>query len=102
MCTSPVFSPSIGDRNCQRLNKISTTRPHTGPKRKVARLRAVDLRQDQGGVGFADERVARYRASGEGIAELPAIFGEDGLRESQRGGEGDGCGFHLRRLRMAV
>ena len=49
------ISPAIRDGNRQSLDKVPATRSHPRPQGKIARLRAVDLRQDQGGVGLADE-----------------------------------------------
>lgn len=86
---------SISDRDGKSLDQVAATGSHTGPQREVAGLRAVDFRQDQRRRGLADERVGCHRASGECIAELPAVVGEDDLREGREGGEGEGCGLHV-------
>ena len=76
---------------------MATTRSHACPKSEVTSLRLVHFRQDQSGVGLADERVRSHWASGEGVAELTVVvvLGEDSLGEGEGRSEGEQCGLHL-------
>lgn len=76
---------------------MATTRSHARPKSKVASLRLVHFRQDQSGVGLADERVGSHGASGERIAELSVVvvLGEDSLGEGEGRSEGEQSGLHF-------
>ena len=72
---SPMDKPNSPDTNSgdgKTLNEVATTGPHTWPKRHIADMWFVQLRQDESRDGFLDPCWISDWASGEEIAKFHA------------------------------